>query len=143
MGLCQSGDTYHRPACPAPSLYWFLKGTYKIWRICNALLFIHGQPEAVPTSERETGNVLGAKSTARTRVGLVASRVHSPGLSILSRLVLVFGGVIRNFLGGAPIPRLIKAPSQGLGGMPRLFHAREKLRNILGVPPKNGSQAGQ
>lgn len=102
MGLCQSGDTYHRPACPAPSLYWFLKGTYKIWRMCNALLFIHGQPEAVPNSEREIGNVLGAKSTARTRVGLVASRVHSPGLSVLSRLVLVFGGVIRNFLGGAP-----------------------------------------
>lgn len=141
MGLCQSGDTYHRPACPAPSLYWFLKGTYKIWRICNALLFIHGQPEAVPTSERETGYVLGAKLMARTCVGLVASRVHSPGLSVLSRLVLAFGGVI-NWV-ELPISRLIKAPSQGLGGMPRLFHTTEKFRNVLGVPPKNSSQAGQ
>ena len=78
---------------------------------------------------------------ARTCVGLVASRVHSPGLSVLSRLVLAFGGVI-NWV-ELLISRLIKAPSQGLGGMPRLFHTTEKFRNVLGLPPKNSSQAGQ
>ena len=41
----------------------------------------------------------------RTHRGLVASRVHSPGLSVVSELVLVFGGGIRNFLGGVPNTR--------------------------------------